>query len=104
MQANNSKSKETLYLSSLSNLYGLVGLIAANKGLKSQQLSQQCVQNCLERLVSSLQNARQAGDYNRLKEIVSLIVDFSRGFQNRVENEFNRNCFVQVLTQITEIS
>jgi len=36
MQANTLKSKEATYLSSLSNLYGLVGLIAANKGLKSQ--------------------------------------------------------------------
>jgi hypothetical protein len=92
-QVGSGAAEEQTQLEALSNLYSLVGMIAANKGLNNEQLTQLCVQSCMERLVNSLEYAKQAGFYKRLTPIIGLIIEFSRGFQTRVESQFLRQCF-----------
>ena len=71
---------------SLSQLYLLVGMIASNKKMVESQTPDLIIQTSIRNLQTELNQAKSQEDLKRLTGTIRLIVDFSRGFQQKINN------------------
>jgi len=94
---------ERILLEILSNLYGLLGSMLAHKAQNNAEFVNTCVKEVCDQLMRPFIDAKSKGDAGKLTDVISLIVDFSRGFGSKVESIVLRAQFEQMLKEVIDI-